>query len=68
MRSSNDNHDQSRVVRLAENTEKKISQCASDTQKEPLFSVGKTDRLHLTEKGNGDICVADYAGGGDPLS
>lgn len=67
MHSSNDNHDQSRVVRLAENTEKKISQC--DTQKEPLFSVGKTDRLHLTENGNGDICVADYAGGGgDPLS
>ena len=27
-----------------------------------MFSVGKTDCLLLAENGNGDICVADFAG------
>ena len=60
MRSSDDDNYQSRVVRLAEKKEKQINQY--DTEKEPLFSVGKTDCLLLAENGNGDICIADFAG------
>ena len=60
MRSSDDDNYQSRAVRLAKNTEKQIIQY--DTEKKPLFSVGKNDCLLLAENGNGDICVADFAG------
>ena len=33
----------------------------NDRQAKPLFSVGVGSVLHLTENGNGDICVADNA-------
>lgn len=34
----------------------------TDKWGKPLFSVQHTAVLHLTENGNGDICVADFAG------
>jgi hypothetical protein len=33
-----------------------------DVQGQALFSTGSLSALHLTENGNGDICVADYGG------
>ena len=34
----------------------------NDSQGRPLFSVGAENGFLLAENGNGDICVADYAG------
>ena len=51
---------QSRVVRYSGTTETMVIQ--NDRQGKPLFSVGVGYVLHLTENGNGDICVADNAG------
>ena len=51
---------QSRVVRYAGTTETMVIQ--NDRQVKPLFSVGVDNVLLLTENGNRDICVADYAG------
>lgn len=53
-------HKRSRVVRYSGTTEVKVIE--SDNQWKPLFSVGNQCVLLLTENGNGDICVADYAG------
>nr|XP_022305308.1 uncharacterized protein LOC111112203 [Crassostrea virginica] len=49
-----------RVVRYSGTTETTVIQ--NDRQGKPLFSVGVRKVLLLTENGNGDICVADYAG------
>ncbi|XP_062585818.1 uncharacterized protein LOC134247478 [Saccostrea cucullata] len=52
---------QSRVVRYSGN--KEIQKIQYDSQGQPLFSTGvRQTVLHLTENGNGDICVADCAG------
>ena len=51
---------QSRVVRCSGTTETMVIQ--NDRQGKPLFSVGIHYVLLLTENGNGDICVSDYAG------
>ena len=51
---------QSRVVRYSGTTETMTIQ--NDRQGKPLFSVGVSKVLLLTENGNRDICVADYAG------
>lgn len=51
---------QSRVVRYSGTTETKVIE--NDKQGQPLFSVYSDAVLHLTENGNGDICVADYTG------
>ena len=51
---------QSRVVRYSGTTETMTIQ--NERQGKPLFSVGNMLVLLLTENGNGDICVADYAG------
>ncbi|XP_022305304.2 uncharacterized protein LOC111112202 [Crassostrea virginica] len=58
MRSEDETH--SRVVRYSGTTETMVIQ--NDRQGKPLFSVGVGSVLHLTENGNGDICVADNAG------
>lgn len=50
---------QSRVVRYSGTTETMAIQ--NDSQKTPLFSVDTQYLLLLTENGNGDICVSDYA-------
>lgn len=50
----------SRVVRYSGSTECQVIE--NDKQGKPLFSVHSTAVLQLTENGNGDICVADYAG------
>ena len=50
---------QSRVVRYSGTTETMVIQ--NDRQGKPLFSVHPRAVLLLTENGNGDICVADYA-------
>ena len=51
---------QSRVVRYSGTTEAMTVQ--HDSQGKSLFSVRCTAMLHLTENGNGDICVADKSG------
>nr|XP_022304739.1 E3 ubiquitin-protein ligase TRIM71-like [Crassostrea virginica]XP_022304740.1 E3 ubiquitin-protein ligase TRIM71-like [Crassostrea virginica] len=51
---------QSRLVRYSGTTETMVIQ--NDRQGKPLFSVGIQYGFHLSENGNGDICVADYAG------
>ena len=51
---------QSRVAQYSGTTEALTVQ--HDSQGKPLFSVRCTAMLHLTENGNGDICVADKAG------
>nr|XP_022307063.1 uncharacterized protein LOC111113256 isoform X1 [Crassostrea virginica] len=58
MRSSDGS--QSRVVRYSGTIETMVIQ--NDRQEKPLFSVGASNVLLLTENGNGDICVADNAG------
>lgn len=50
----------SRVVRYSEKTETKVIE--RDRKGTRLFSYGVTDILLLTENGNGDICVSDFAG------
>ncbi|XP_078329499.1 uncharacterized protein LOC111112205 [Crassostrea virginica] len=50
---------QSRVVRYSGTTETMVIQ--NDRQGKPLFSVGISYVLLLTENGNGDICMADHA-------
>ena len=50
----------SRVVRYSCRVETIVIQ--NDSQGTLLFSVGTNYALHLTEDGNGDICVADYVG------
>ncbi|XP_061165670.1 uncharacterized protein LOC133174582 [Saccostrea echinata] len=51
---------QSIVARYSETTE--IQRIQYDNQGQPLFSTGVLNGLQLTQNGNGDICVADYAG------
>ncbi|XP_052695450.1 uncharacterized protein LOC128173820 [Crassostrea angulata] len=51
---------QSRVVRYSGSTECQV--IMNDKRGKPLFSVHSRTVLHLIENGNGDICVADYAG------
>ena len=50
----------SRVVRYSEKTETRVIE--RDRKGTRLFSDGVTDILLLTENGNGDICVSDFAG------
>lgn len=50
----------SRVVRYSGITEIQIIE--NDSKGKLLFSVENKSALHLTENGNGDICVADLAG------
>ncbi|XP_062590275.1 tripartite motif-containing protein 2-like [Saccostrea cucullata] len=52
---------QSKVVRYSGTTE--IQKIQFNSQGQPLFSTGDQSVLHLTENGNGDICVADNARG-----
>lgn len=60
MRSTNKKR--SRVLRYSGITVTQIIE--NDSQGRPLFSVGNyRSMLHLTENGNGDICVADCARG-----
>nr|XP_034320216.1 uncharacterized protein LOC117687575 [Crassostrea gigas]XP_034320217.1 uncharacterized protein LOC117687575 [Crassostrea gigas] len=54
------NEAQSRVVRYSGSTECQVIE--NDKRGKPLFSVHSTAVLQLTENGNGDICIADYAG------
>lgn len=54
------NEAQSRVMRYSGSTESQVFE--TDIRGKPLFSVHSNKVLHLTENGNGDICVADYAG------
>ncbi|XP_062579083.1 tripartite motif-containing protein 2-like [Saccostrea cucullata] len=58
MRSMDDT--QSRVVKYSGTMESQKIQY--DSLGQPLFSTGVTNVLLLTENGNSDICVADYAG------
>lgn len=58
LRSLNDKR--SRVVRYSGS--KEINVIENDNQGKQLFSVHSKSVLHLTENGNGDICVADNAG------
>ncbi|XP_061165666.1 E3 ubiquitin-protein ligase Trim36-like [Saccostrea echinata] len=51
---------QSRIVKYSGIAE--IQKIQFDCQGKPLFSIGAEIVLLLTENGNGDICVADYAG------
>uniref|UniRef100_A0A8W8P1K1 Uncharacterized protein n=1 Tax=Magallana gigas TaxID=29159 RepID=A0A8W8P1K1_MAGGI len=51
---------QSRVVRYSGSSECQV--IMNDKRGKPLFSVHSRTVLHLIENGNGDICVADYAG------
>nr|XP_034321768.1 uncharacterized protein LOC117688156 isoform X2 [Crassostrea gigas]XP_034321769.1 uncharacterized protein LOC117688156 isoform X2 [Crassostrea gigas] len=51
---------QSRVVRYSGSTECQVIE--NDRRGKPLFSVYSQAVLQLTENGNGDICIADYAG------
>lgn len=51
---------QSRVVRYSGSIECQV--IMNDKRGKPLFSVHSRLVLHLTENGNGDICIADYAG------
>lgn len=50
----------SRLVRYSGTTETQVTEKGS--QGKPLFSVGDQGVLLLTENGNGDICVSDFAG------
>nr|XP_034320212.1 uncharacterized protein LOC105324438 [Crassostrea gigas] len=50
----------SRVVRYSGSTECQVIE--NGNWGNPLFSVHSRAVLHLTENGNGDICIADYAG------
>lgn len=50
----------SRVVRYSGSIV--IQEIENDKQGDPLFPVYSESMLHLTENGNGDICVADCAG------
>ena len=54
------NQTKSRVIRFSGTTEIVLIQ--NDRQGKPLLSVGVSNALLLTENGNGDICVSDYAG------
>lgn len=51
----------SRVVRYS--GVKEIQMIEHDSQGKSLLSLDDESLLHLTENGNGDICVADSAGG-----
>lgn len=51
---------QSRVVRYSGSIECQV--IMNDKRGKPLFSVHSRLVLHLTENGNGDICIADCAG------
>ncbi|XP_061165671.1 uncharacterized protein LOC133174583 [Saccostrea echinata] len=52
---------QSRVIRYSLLT--RIQRMQYDSKGQPLFSTGVFTGLQLTENGNRNICVADYAGG-----
>lgn len=54
------NSKRSRVVRYSGSIV--IQEIENDKQGKPLFPVYSESMLHLTENGNGDICVADCAG------
>nr|XP_022310167.1 E3 ubiquitin-protein ligase TRIM71-like [Crassostrea virginica] len=54
------NETQSRVVRYSGTTETMVIQ--NDRHGKPLFSVGVSNVLLLTENGNGDMAMADHAG------
>ncbi|XP_062569859.1 uncharacterized protein LOC134231923 [Saccostrea cucullata] len=51
---------ESKVVRYSGT--KEIQKIQYDSLGQPLFSTDRLTMLHLTENGNGDICIADRAG------